>query len=526
VSKRFPGRKLSVFRLSVLMVLAAVLAVTAFSGWNRLADARAASSGQPWFGAYVDATATPFYPFEAADSPGGKNVVLSFIVAGPKDGCSPSWGGAYSLDEAESTMDLDRRIARFVDGGGKVVVSFGGLNNDELARACTDKDKLVAAYREVVDRYRPAAIDLDVEGDDLADTAAGQRRAEAIAALQREQRDAGKELKVWLTLPVAPSGLTPAGTAAVAQLLAADTALAGVNIMTMDYGAGRASGQSMLDASVAAAQATHKQLSALYRRAGTEVGDQTLWRRIGLTPMIGQNDIAGEVFDLAAAAGLNAFARENGVGRVSMWSLNRDQTCSENYPDVSRVSDKCSGVDQGGSSFAQVLGSGLDGRAGMLDSAAVPAPSSSQVPSPAATIVDDPKTSPYPVWSEDASYVAEDRVVWKGNVYAAKWWSRGNVPDDPVLQASETPWELIGPVLPGEKPMPVVTAPAGLYPQWSPTSTYEKGDRVLYSGRIFEAKWWSRSDTPEAALQGSDSSPWVMFDNGQTEKIIADKAAK
>jgi chitinase len=312
----------------------------------------------------------------------------------------------------------------------------------------------------------------------------------------------------------------------VAQLLAADTALAGVNIMTMDYGAGRASGQSMLDASVAAAQATHKQLSALYRRAGTEVGDQTLWRRIGLTPMIGQNDIAGEVFDLAAAAGLNAFARENGVGRVSMWSLNRDQTCSENYPDVSRVSDKCSGVDQGGSSFAQVLGSGLDGRAGMLDSAAVPAPSSSQVPSPAATIVDDPKTSPYPVWSEDASYVAEDRVVWKGNVYAAKWWSRGNVPDDPVLQASETPWELIGPVLPGEKPMPVVTAPAGLYPRWSPTSTYEKGDRVLYSGRIFEAKWWSRSDTPEAALQGSDSSPWVMFDNGQTEKIIADKAAK
>jgi chitinase len=506
-------------RLALLLVVAAALGVTVFNGWNRFADAREASSGTPWFGGYVDATATPFYAFEAPAGVEGQNVVLSFIVADPRNPCSPSWGGAYSLDEAEQTMDLDRRIARLVGAGGKVVLSFGGLNNDELATACTDQDKLVAAYRAVIDRYQLAAIDLDIEGDDLADAGAGKRRAEAFAVLQQERAGSGKDLKVWLTLPVAPSGLTEEGTSAVAQMLAARAPFKGVNIMTMDYGAGRASSESMLDASIAAAEATHTQLSALYKQAGQEVGAQTLWRRIGLTPMIGQNDVPGEVFGLDAAAGLNAFARENGVGRLSMWSLNRDQTCSENYGDTTRVSDNCSGVDQGSSRFAQVLADGLTGKAGMLDSTPEPSVPSS----PAAVVEDDPETSPYPIWSDQASYVAESRVVWKGNVYEAKWWTRGDAPNDPVLQASETPWTLIGPVLPGEKPVPVVTAPAGLYPQWSPNSTYEKGDRVLFEGRIFEAKWWTRADTPEAAMQGSDSSPWAMFNNEQTAKVLAAK---
>jgi chitinase len=156
----------------------------------------------------VDATADPFYAFEAPAGPEGRNAVLSFIVADPRDPCSPSWGGAYSLDEAEQTMDLDRRIARLAGAGGKIVLSFGGLNNDELATACTDRDKLLAAYRAVIDRYQPSAIDLDVEGNDLADAAAGKRRAAALAALQRERARSGKDLKAWLTLPAAPSGLT------------------------------------------------------------------------------------------------------------------------------------------------------------------------------------------------------------------------------------------------------------------------------------------------------------------------------
>ncbi|MFP5314264.1 MAG: chitinase [Actinomycetes bacterium] len=514
MSKRFPGRRLSPVRLTVLAAVVGALVASTFVGWNRFEDVRAAANGGSWFAGYVDATATPFYPFEQPASAQGKSVVLSFIVADPKEKCRPSWGAAYTMDEAQSQLDLDRRIARLLQGGGEVAVSFGGLINDELARTCTDVRQLTRAYRSVVERYDLTTIDLDIEGEDLADSEAGARRAEAIAALQEERRAGGKTLNVWLTVPVAPSGLTVQGTDAVTAMLEGGVDLAGVNVMTMDYGGSREAGVSQLDASIAAARATHSQLGILYDRAGISLGPQTLWKKIGLTPMIGQNDVPAEVFDLDAAAAFNAFALESRVGRMSMWSLNRDATCSDNYGDVSIVSDSCSGIEQDGMLFADILGAGFEGRAATLNSAPTTA---EPTPEP---VVDDPETSPYPIWSEESTYVVDDRVVWRGKVYSAKYWTSGDVPDNPVLQAAETPWTLIGPVLPGERPLPVVTAPAGTYPEWDAEKVYEKGDRILFDGHVFEAKWWNRSDSPEAALQTADSSPWRKFSNEEVQEVL------
>ena len=56
---------------------------------------------------------------------------------------------------------------------------------------------------------------------------------------------------------------------------------------------------------------------------------------------------------------------------------------------------------------------------------------------------------------------AGERVVWRRNVYVAKWWTSGEVPDDPTLADDATPWRLIGPVLPGETPAPEPTVPPG-----------------------------------------------------------------
>ena len=60
--------------------------------------------------------------------------------------CTPSWGAAYSLADAASSLDLDRRVARLQQLGGTVAVSFGGLANQELAVTCTDPAQLKAAY--------------------------------------------------------------------------------------------------------------------------------------------------------------------------------------------------------------------------------------------------------------------------------------------------------------------------------------------------------------------------------------------
>ncbi|WP_159701075.1 chitinase [Arthrobacter sp. 18067] len=521
MSKHFPGRKLSWIRLSVLVAVIAVLVGAGVVSWRTYTDTRAAAASPSVFTGYVDVTATPRYAFEQPATENTKSVALAFIVADAKDGCTPSWGSFYSLDAAASELDLDRRIARLRQTGGDIAVSFGGLSNRELSTACTDVGRLQQAYSAVVDRYDLATIDLDIEGTALADKAAIARQAKAITALQKDRQAEDKNLSVWLTLPVAPAGLTADGTAAVAQMLAAGVELAGVNIMTMDYGESRVAGQSMLQASIAAAEATHAQLGDIYSAAQQNLGAQTLWRRIGLTPMIGQNDIVADVFTLADAQGLHDFAQGKGIGRMSMWSLNRDAECGPNYPTLTVVSDACSGVAQGSTRFSDVLGADIDSKVTDAPSSTLPTGKTT-----ATAVVDDPATSPYPIWSPVATYVQSDRIVWQGNVYEAKWWTKDDVPNDPVHDGAAAPWKLIGPVLPGDRPAPEITVPAGTYPAWSATTVYHKGDRVMLDQHVFEAKWWVQTQSPEAALQGSSDSAWTKLTNEELTKLLSTTAPK
>jgi chitinase len=318
-------------------------------------------SAQPWFAGYVDVTATPIFEFASPSTRAGRDVLLSFIVSAPDGACTPTWGSGITLDKASASLDLDRKVARLEQQGGGVAVSFGGVVNHELATTCTDVDKLAAAYASVIDRYHVSTIDLDLEGANVSDRAAGQRRADALKKLQLDRRASGKALAIWLTLEVSPNGLTDDGQATVGAMLRTGVDLAGVNAMTMDYGSSRADGQSMLQATTVSLTATQLELKVLYRRAGTELSSAKVWSKIGATPMIGQNDVPGEIFGLDAAKGLNLFVLSHGIGRVSMWSLNRDLTCS-NYVDVKHASDACSGVSQGNRKFADVLAAGMAGR--------------------------------------------------------------------------------------------------------------------------------------------------------------------
>lgn len=508
------GRVLSIGRASLALGVVAILAVGAAFGVNYIQKAQAVTAEDSWFAGYVDATATPTYAFEVPTSAVQKNVVLSFIVADDSDACTPSWGTAYTLDEAAHGLDLDRRLARLRAEGGQAAVSFGGLLNDELASVCTDPDELVDAYEEVIDRYEVTTIDLDIEGDDLSDTSARDRRAAAISEIQADRRASGDGLAVWLTLPAGVGGLPEAATDTVTAFLDAGVDLAGVNVMTMNYGSA-ADDMSMAEASIDALTATHRQLKALYKRADIELSAATLWSKIGATPMAGQNDVAGEIFTLSDAKKLNAFADENHLGRMSLWSLNRDTTCGPNYVDLTRVSDACSGIDQGDVSFAETLAVGFTGSP---DSHATTVTTAE----PTEPIVDDPDTSPYAIWAETSAYLKDTKIVWHGNVYQAKWWTRGDVPDDPVLNEWETPWTLIGPVLPGEEPYEAPTLPAGTYDDWSSKTEYQKGDRVLLDGIPYEAKWWNAGESPESATADPDGSAWVPLTQKEIDALLAE----
>jgi chitinase len=263
--------------------------------------------------------------------------VLGFVVDATGSACDASWGGYYPVETGPVSWDSDGKytlyeeIAGLRALGGDVVVSFGGASGTPLAAACPDVASLTAQYRRVIDTLGVDEIDFDVEGAWLADPVSVQRRAEAAAALQADL----PSLAVVLTLPVLPSGLTPDGVAVIEQFVAAGVDLAGVNVMAMDYGAGAAPDPegNMGAYAIAAATETRGQLALVLGLPA-----DTLSGRIGVTPMIGMNDVTTEVFTLDDAAEVAAWAAAEGIGRVSMWSLNRDHPC----PDQDWVGLDCS----------------------------------------------------------------------------------------------------------------------------------------------------------------------------------------
>ena len=508
-----PVRRLSPIRVVLALLVIAGLSYFAFLSFRQWQDNRFIGNSNPWFAPYVDVTATPYYDFEKLGTTPAKNVVLSFIVSSAEDACIPSWGKAYSLDKANTQLDLDRRIARLRQLGGDIAVSFGGLLNDELATNCTDSQKLSAAYKSVIEKYSVYTLDFDLEGNGLSEDAAA-RRAKVLADLQQELRDQGKNLAIWLTLPVIPSGLTESGTNAVAAMLANGVDLAGVNIMTMNYGQSRVTGQTMEQASERALIETQRQLGILYKNAGINLSDSTLWKKIGATPMIGQNDVLTDIFTLEDAKALNKFVASKGIIRVSMWSANRDIQCGENYANLTMVSDSCSGIKQDSLAFIYALSSEMDGT--IMQNIVTTQEDGQEN----ANDIDDPASSPYQIWSELNVYLEGTKVVWHKNVYQAKWWTQGDLPDNPVLQSWQTPWQLIGPVLPGEKPVAQLTLPEGTYPTWSGTTQYDSGNRVMFNGVPYVAKWWTQGDSPAAATADPTSSPWLALTQAQIEEIL------
>lgn len=276
------------------------------------------------FAPYVDMGLYPTYDLVAAARTSGiRYFTLAFVVADPTG--KPAWGGysEYGLGTAYDAA-LRTQLAGVRALGGDAMVSFGGASGRELAEVITDVNALAKAYQSVIDAYGLTRIDFDIEGAAAAERASIDRRNQAIAILEQNAAAAGKKLDVWYTLPVLPTGLVADGLNIVQSAVKYGAVLGGVNIMAMDYGDSAAPNPSgkMGDYAIQAANSLFTQLKTIY---GSSKTDAQLWKMVGLTPMIGMNDVTSEVFDQQEAREVLAFAQQKGIGRISFWSLNRDQ---------------------------------------------------------------------------------------------------------------------------------------------------------------------------------------------------------
>ena len=302
------------------------------------------SAGAAGFAPYVDATLyPPFSLVSTARATGVKQFNLAFVVAAGGSGCTPEWGGGTALgsDPVAAQIGALRAI------GGDVRISFGGQAGSELASTCTSVSQLQAAYQQVISAYGVNKIDFDIEGATLKNTAANALRDQALAAL--EAADPG--LQVSFTLPVLPSGLTAAGNAVLTGAVQAGVKISAVDVMAMDYGDGAVAnpaGQMGTFAIEAATAADAQVASAL------KITDAAAWSKIAVTPMIGVNDITDEIFTVANAQQLAAFAASKHLAWLSMWSAARDTECAGGAR--ASTSNSCSSVVQTPDEFMDALG--------------------------------------------------------------------------------------------------------------------------------------------------------------------------
>jgi chitinase len=487
-----------------VLLLLLVLAGAAFGVWRLVANDSGAkvAAVAPVYAPYVDVTQTPTYPFQLPSANPVSSVYLAFIVSATSQPCTPTWGTYYTLPAAEQSLNLDARTAEVRAQGGAVNVSFGGQANSELAVGCTNPTQLVNAYLAPIQRYHATTIDFDIEGATLADSAADTRRAVAVATIQRQMAAKHTPLRVWMTLPVSNAGLTVQGSAAVAAMLSAHVKLAGVNAMAMDFGPGEGATHDMIGTVESALTATRNQVQSLWRASGTSLSAAAAWGHVGATVMLGDNDVAGQRFTTADARELSKFVKSHGIPRVSAWSLNRDSQCGGAFAQTGVVSNTCSGVVQTPLEFTDIF-SHLRGTKTANPTATTP--SSAAAP----TATDNPKTSPYPIWTATASYVTGYKIVWQGQIYQASWYNQGTAPGSAGGDAPTGPWQALGPVPPGSHAPTAVPVATGHYPTWSATKVYHAGQRVRFGGLPYQARYYTQGDQPLRVLPADPSVPWL-----------------
>ena len=267
----------------------------------------AAAANWPHVSPYVDMGAWPTPVLsEMSQASGIKGFTLGFVTS---VGCKASWFNAYDPRTAWQKDEIDKLRA----AGGDVKISFGGASGIDLAQACGDANSLYTEYAAVVDAYGANYADFDIEGAAVADPASIDRRSQALARLTQTHPN----LKISLTLPVLPSGLTADGLNVVRSAKNAGAAIDAVNVMAMDY---YQSGTDDGDGAVQAAQATHDQLGSIF----TDRSDAQLWAMVGVTPMLGEND-DHSVYDQGDAQQLVTFAGQHHVGGLGFWEETRDR---------------------------------------------------------------------------------------------------------------------------------------------------------------------------------------------------------
>ena len=109
-----------------------------------------------------------------------------------------------------------------------------------------------------------------------------------------------------------------------------------------------------------------------------------------------------------------------------------------------------------------------------------PAPTPTPTPTPTTPPVTTPGTCAPAAWSSSTVYTTGLTVSFNDNIYKAKWYTKGDKP------GASDPWQFVSTCAGGAAPIAA----------WSATTIYLVGDKAIYNGKTYTAKWWVKGDVP------------------------------
>lgn len=222
------------------------------------------------------------------------------------------WGGVNPV------ALVNANVQTMLSAGKKYIISTGGAAG---VFTCSSD----AGFASFIQRYNSAGmlgVDFDIEG--------GQSQGDINNLVQRVKvaRAAYPNMRFSFTLATMAAAnqqnLNSLGQWVLQALSAANMGWNNIfiNLMVMDYGSASSSACAvgtngrcdMAQSAINAAESLHSLQGVPYSS-------------IELTPMIGGNDVQEEVFSLANAQTLSAYAKSKGLGGVHFWSFDRDTDC-------------------------------------------------------------------------------------------------------------------------------------------------------------------------------------------------------
>lgn len=399
MNRRTLLKRIAVLVIASILSLAGVLGIAA-------RPTRAAGFTNQFFAPYVDMSLFPTPSLtQITQNTGLKFYTLAFITSANTSSCLAAWGGSVPLSQVSTFLPNLQSDIQFVRSqGGDVTVSFGGEGGTELADSCTSVSALQAQYQSIITQYHLTHIDFDIEGADVANQSSIDLRNKAIAALQQ----ANPGLFVSYTLPVLPSGLVDTGVSILRNAIQNGVNIGIVNIMAMDYGS--AFPLDMGQNAINAGNALFSQLQTLFpsKSAGQ------IQAMEGITLLIGINDDSAEITTEQNARQVLAYAQQNRLGELSMWSEGRDKPCAT---PSSTISPTCSGINQQPEDFTNIF----DAFNGVTSPPPPPTPTATTTATatPSPTMTPAPTGTPtVPAWDPNFHpYQVGNEVSFQGHIY-------------------------------------------------------------------------------------------------------------